>query len=66
MVSTTYVAEYGLVGLNGRTVPWSCESWLCRGVSGLRDESGWVGEHSLRIRRRVLGGNPRKGIIFEM
>ena len=40
-----YVAEDGLVAINGRRDPWSCEDSMpqFREMSGPGSRSGWVG-----------------------
>jgi hypothetical protein len=45
MVPAVYVAEDGLVGINGRRGPWSCEGsmYQCRGIRRWGGKSRWVG-----------------------
>ena len=46
MALATHVSEDGLVIINGRRGPWSCEVSMpqCRGMPGLGSRNRWVGE----------------------
>jgi hypothetical protein len=57
-----YVTEFGLVGINVRRGPWSCEYYMpqFREMPGPGSGSRWVGDQG---RGRVMG---TFGIAFEM
>ena len=57
-----YVAEDGLVVINGRRGPWSCDSSMpqCRRMPEPGNRSGWVGEDGRGIYRCFLEGKPEK------
>jgi hypothetical protein len=69
MAPGVYIAEDGLLVINGRRDPWSCESSMpqCRGMSGpvsrrgcVGEQGGWEGNKGFSERK------PGKGIRFEM
>jgi len=57
MAPAPYVAEDGLVGINLRRSPWSCQGLMphCRGMSKQKGLAGWVGENPHRRRGRGDG-----------
>jgi hypothetical protein len=59
----------GLLNINGRRGPWSCEGWMpqCQGMSGQGNGSGCVGEQELEEwGSRFSEGKQGKVITFEM
>ena len=69
MSLVAYVAEDGLVALNGRRGPLSCEGSIpqYRGMSGPGSRSEWVGEQGEGGEDRGFSERkPGKGITFEM
>jgi hypothetical protein len=66
---TVHIAENGLVVINGRRGPWSCEGSVpqYRGMPGPGSGSGWVGEQGEgRGNRGFSEQKPGKVITFEM
>ena len=64
-----FVAEDGLVVINGRRGPWSCEGFMpqYRGMPGPGSRSGWVGQQGEGTGYRGYSeGKLGKGIAFEM
>jgi hypothetical protein len=75
MAPAAYVAEDGLIGINGRRVPWSWEGSMpqCKEMPGQGVRSGLVGQWwSTLIEaggrewdRGFVEGKSGKGITFE-
>jgi hypothetical protein len=64
----TYVAEDGLVAINEKRGPWSCEGSMpqYRGMPGPRSGSGSVGEGGAGRYREFSEGKLGKQITFEI
>ena len=65
MPLAAYVAEDGLVVINGRKDPWSCEGSMPQytGMPGPGSRIGWVGEQREEEGDRVsVKGKPGQGI----
>jgi hypothetical protein len=62
-----YVAEDGLVDINGRSGPWSCEGSLqCSRMPGQGSRSRWVSEQGKDVWDRVLSVRKQgKGITLK-
>jgi hypothetical protein len=57
MAAATYVVEDGLVCINGRSGPWSCEGSMpqCRGMPGREAEVGRWGITLIEAGRGGMG-----------
>jgi hypothetical protein len=68
MALAAYVAEDGLVVINDRRGPWSCEASMpqYRRMPGSGNRSGWVGEQGEGGDRGFSERKLGKGITFEM